>query len=47
LQLDGIEAGERPGQTRADKEEVRELKRRVKVLEDPDTITTVLWPTDY
>jgi transposase len=38
LQLDGIEAGERPGQTQADKEEVRELKRKVKVLEEENLI---------
>jgi transposase len=38
LQLDGIEAGERPGQTHAEREEVRELKRRVKVLEEENLI---------
>jgi transposase len=38
LQLDGIEAGERPGQTQAERDEVRELKRRVKVLEEENLI---------
>lgn len=38
LQLDGIEAGERPGQTQAEREELRELKRKVKVLEEENLI---------
>ncbi len=38
LQLDGIEAGTKPGQTQAEKEELRELKRKVKVLEEENLI---------
>lgn len=38
LQLDGIEVGERPGQTLAEREELRELKRKVKVLEEENLI---------
>ncbi len=38
LQLDGIEAGDRPGQTQADKDEVRDLKRKVRVLEEENLI---------
>lgn len=38
LQLDGIEAGERPGQTLAEREELRELKRKVRVLEEENLI---------
>ena len=38
LQLDGIENGSKPGQTVAEKEEFRELKRRVKVLEEENLI---------
>lgn len=38
LQLEGIETGERPGQTHAEREERRELKRRVKVLEEENLI---------
>jgi transposase len=36
--LDGIEAGTKPGQTQAEKEELRELKRKVKVLEEENLI---------
>ncbi len=38
LQLDGIEAGSKPGQTQAEKEELRDLKRKVKVLEEENLI---------
>lgn len=38
LQLDGIEAGVRPGQTQAERDEFRDLKRKVRVLEEENLI---------